>query len=70
MPKFIIIYADDGSPCHWQLQHSVWLFFWRNSCGNVSSATTAAHEMMIQMKLPGWSRGSVIPNITKAPEGK
>lgn len=51
MPKYRIIYVDDGTPCHWQLQRRTWFFFWRNSCGAVSSATTAAHEMMRLMKL-------------------
>jgi hypothetical protein len=52
MPKYRIIYvryADD--PCHWQLQKRRWLFFWENACGNVSSATTAGHEMEKLMRL-------------------
>lgn len=51
MPKYRIIYvryADD--PCHWQLQKRRWLFFWENACGNVSSATTAGHEMKRLMR--------------------
>lgn len=50
LPKFRIIYVEkEGDPCNWQLQKRYWLFFWKNACGNVSSATTAAHEMLRQM---------------------
>ncbi|WP_196360389.1 hypothetical protein [Vibrio anguillarum] len=50
-PKFRIIYVlHEGDPCHWQLQKRHYIFFWKNACGNVSSATTAAHEMIKQMK--------------------
>ncbi len=50
MPKYRIIYVEHkGDPCNWQLQRRCWLFFWRDVCGNVSSATTAAHEMLRQM---------------------
>ena len=47
-PKFRIIHVPANSPCPWQLQERVWWFFWKNSCGSVSSATTAGHEMMRQ----------------------
>jgi len=51
MPKYRIIYVNHpGDPCHWQAQERVWLFFWRDICGNVSSATTAANEIQFQMK--------------------
>jgi len=47
MPKYRIIYVNNkGDPCHWQAQKRVWLFFWVNVCGNVSSATTAANELL------------------------
>jgi hypothetical protein len=50
MPRYRIIYVNDGSPCHWQLQRCSWLVLWRNVGGSVSSATTAAHEMLSLMQ--------------------
>jgi|TARA_Y100000310_G_C20622076_1_gene783923 hypothetical protein len=50
-PKYRIIYVEhDGDPCHWQLQERCWLFFWKNACGNVSSATTAANEILFRLR--------------------
>lgn len=48
LPKYRIIYVEDIACC-WQLQKRSYFFFWKNACGNVSSATTAANEMLIQM---------------------
>lgn len=51
MPRFRIVYVEhDGDPCHWQLQKRVCWIFWVNACGNVSSATTAANELLSQLK--------------------
>lgn len=51
LPKYRIIYVEHkDDPCHWQAQERVWLFFWRNICGNVSSATTAGNEILFHMK--------------------
>lgn len=51
LPQYRIVYVEhDSDPCHWQLQKRRYLFFWKNACGNVSSATTAANEMLIQMR--------------------
>jgi len=55
--NYRIIYVDDGTPCHWQLQRRHWLFFWHNACGSVSSATTAANEMLRLMKVHGRDDG-------------
>lgn len=50
-PRYRIVRVDyPEDPCHWQLQERVFFFFWRNSCGNVSSATTAAYEMEERMR--------------------
>ena len=50
MINYRIIYVSHkGDPCHWQLQKRKWLFFWVNSCGNVSSVTTAGRVMMRMM---------------------
>jgi len=49
MPSYRIIYVShQADPCHWQLQKRKWVFFWVNAFVNVSSATTAAHEMLRQ----------------------
>lgn len=55
-PRYRIIRVEyPGDPCNWQLQRRHRLLFWRNVCGNVSSATTAANEMKIQMIRDGRS---------------
>jgi hypothetical protein len=52
MISYRIIYVSlKGDPCHWQLQKRKYFVFWVNACGNVSSATTAGHEMMRMMGL-------------------
>ena len=55
-PRYRIIYVLDFGGCNWQAQKRVNLFFWKDMCGNVSSATTAAHEIQKHMaktaKLP------------------
>lgn len=50
LPKYRIIMVDDFGGCHWQAQIRHKLFFWRNLCGSVSSATTAAHEIQLHQK--------------------
>lgn len=45
-PRFRIVHVPQNAPCPWQLQERVWGIFWKNSCGSVSSATTAAHEIL------------------------
>jgi hypothetical protein len=45
-PKFRIVRVSfKNDPCHWQLQERQLMFWWKDAGGNVSSATTAAHEM-------------------------
>ena len=49
-PRFRIIRVNHPrDPCHWQLQERYFLLFWRNACGNVASATTAANELEARM---------------------
>lgn len=45
-PRYRIIHVPKNAPCPWQLQERVLLMFWRNCCGSVSSATTAANEIL------------------------
>ena len=50
MAKYRIIYVNhEGDPCHWQAQKRVYLFFWENICGNVSSAHTAGGAILESM---------------------
>jgi hypothetical protein len=51
MARYRIIYVDDGSPCHWQVQKRVFVVFWKNVYGSFSSATTAANEILTLMKV-------------------
>ncbi|MCK5610298.1 hypothetical protein KAR91_50970 [Candidatus Pacearchaeota archaeon] len=46
MPKHRIVYVSQGTPCHWQVQTRVFLFFWKNEGFPASSATTAANEIL------------------------
>ena len=49
-PRYRIIHVLDFGGCHWLLQKRVWLFVWKDMCGSVTSATTAAHEIQSQMQ--------------------
>lgn len=49
-PKFRIIYVDDGSPCHWQIQKRVNWLLWDNVFYSFSSATTAGNEVVKLME--------------------
>lgn len=51
-PQFRIIYKPSfaSDPCVWQLQERFLFIFWKDVCGSVSSATTAAHEMERMMR--------------------
>ena len=54
MPRYRIIFVNHkGDPCHWQAQERVYLFFWQDLFGNVSSATTAANGITNVMKVRG-----------------
>jgi hypothetical protein len=51
MPKYRIAYVKTlgCDPCCWQAQERVWLFFWRNMCGNTASATTQGNHILIEI---------------------
>lgn len=47
IPKYRIIHIKvKGDPCVWQVQERKGLFRWVNSCGRVSSATTAGNTII------------------------